>query len=91
MTPIAEESSSIVPYASRRILSLGIRSPPTREVRPLSPLRVYNLLFSMVKRDECSVLITEAKLFCCRGYGFFDYLRIVKGYIELEYARTGGE
>lgn len=42
------ESSSMVPYASRRMSSLCARWPPTSDVVPASPVPVYSLLFSMI-------------------------------------------
>lgn len=39
-SPMCEDSSSIVPYASRRAESFGVRCPPTSDVRPSSPVRV---------------------------------------------------
>ena len=47
-SPMWLESSSMVPYASRRMSSLAARWPPTREVVPASPVPVYSLLFSMI-------------------------------------------
>lgn len=44
--PRWELSSSIVPYASKRIWVFGTRLPPTRLVVPLSPVFVYTRLFS---------------------------------------------
>lgn len=46
--PRNDENSSMVPYASRRVLFLAMRVPPTRDVVPASPVRVYRLLFAMV-------------------------------------------
>lgn len=43
--PRWELSSSIVPYASKRIWVFGTRLPPTRLVVPLSPVFVYTRLF----------------------------------------------
>src|SRR5690606_7915180 len=52
VSPIAEFSSSTVPYASILMWALETLTPPYREVSPLSPVFVYTFIDSKVFKNH---------------------------------------